>query len=94
MINSLNPGNFDDELLISFDSYTEVLGSCTTTLHDEHYVFGGWNHHNQVKNSFSISRFYSGIKISKIIGCRLTKIGNLAFDFMNGGCNTFDTRDK
>ena len=31
------------------------------------------------------------IKISKIINCKLTKIEELPFDFVNGACNTFSS---
>ena len=29
-------------------------------------------------------------KISKVQGCKLTRVGDLPFDFDAGGCNTFE----
>ena len=29
-------------------------------------------------------------KISKVQDCKLTRVGDLPFDFFSGGCNTFD----
>ena len=45
------------------------------TFRDEFYYFGG--------------RSPNSTQISKIIGCDLTKQGDLTFTFIKGACNTF-----
>ena len=51
---------------------TEIDRSCSITWQNQHYVFGGTNEKTQ---------------ISKIVGCGLTKIGDLDFDHYYGACS-------
>ena len=54
-----------------YDYETEVYKSCSVIWQNENYVFGGENQKRQ---------------IAKIDGCRLRRIGELAFDLMAAGC--------
>ena len=41
---------------------------------------------------YEIEKFYITIviKISRIDGCNVERVGNLEFDFSGGACNTYD----
>ena len=54
---------------------TSVVDGCGVTFRGEFYYFGG--------------RRSNSTQISKIIGCDLTKQGDLTFAFIQGACNTF-----
>ena len=55
----------------AYDDETVVLFSCSIVWQNENYVFGGYNKERQ---------------IAKIDGCRLRRIGELAFNHEYGGC--------
>jgi len=74
MVISLN-GEVDDDLNFTYDlKNTEFTGSCAAALFDRMLVFGGFDQKRQM---------------SEVLDCKLTRIGDLDFDFQYGGCNTF-----
>jgi len=82
---SLN-GAYDNNLNFGYGEKMEVKRSCAATLKGEMYVFSGptLNGHEPV-DSFK--------QISKVGGCKLTRVGDLPYDYEQysggGGCNTF-----
>ena len=74
---------------------TQVYESCSSVLNGELFVFGGQttsnNRRKQVK--FKSNSIFSGlnfyIKVSKVIGCELKRIGDLSYEFDRGACGTF-----
>ena len=71
---------------------TSSYYSCSAQLNGEFYVFGG-----KVKQTTQVGlnsiiltvRFHKSLKMSKVIGCELTRIGDLGFEFDGGACGTF-----
>ena len=41
-------GQIDDDINFTYDANTEVYGSCTASLNNEMFVFGGHNEKRQV----------------------------------------------
>ena len=92
-------GQIDDVNFV-YEDNTQVEASCTASLNGDMYVFGGKNQRKQVGKIFihldilGLKGFYySGanhcFQISKIQNCKLTRIGDLDFNFSYGVCNTF-----
>ena len=61
---------------------TTAYYSCSATLNNEMLIFGGTEPGDYTK------------QISKIIGCRLERIGELPYDFYFGACGTFQFHDS
>merc|ERR1712106_85099 len=71
-------GRQDTDFDFVFGEGTEVDYSCSMTWQNELYIFGG---------------YFKKRQISKLIGCELTKIGELEFDHYGGACaNVADTK--
>ena len=70
MITDLS-GSQITEFDFTYDDETEVEASCSIIWQNENYVFGGLTKKRQ---------------IAKISGCSLLHIGELAFDYIAGGC--------
>ena len=75
------------------DDDTEVFYSCSATLNDELFVFGGYNTSNnkrkQVPYCKIIQKYTVSIEVSKVVDCGLKRIGDLSYDFILGACGTF-----
>ena len=80
------------------DDDTEVFYSCSATLIGELFVIGGSSQRKQVNTFFSqavplwyyqVQKIIEKIKVSKVIGCGLKRIGDLSYDFYFGACGTF-----
>ena len=69
---------------------TEVYDSCSATLNGELFVFGGNTQKKQVKNKDLNCKFNNLLKVSKVIGCELKRIGDLNYDFKFGTCATYN----
>ena len=70
---------------------TEVNYSCSATLNGELFVFGGKTHQKQVKHiDLNCIYNYKLLKVSKVIGCGLQRIGDLSYDFYVGTCATYN----
>ena len=65
-------GREDTNFDFVFGQGTEVRYSCSMTWNNEFYIFGGYSNTRQ---------------ISKLIGCQLTRIGELEFDHQYGACS-------
>ena len=72
-----------------FEKDTEVFGSCAATLNGEHWVIGGQKKKRQVIINSPEIKLLTQFKISKIQNCKLSRVGELDYDFMYGACNTF-----
>ena len=70
---TIDPSGGHSELDFTFASDTEAYLSCSLEWHNRLYVFGGYNQRRQ---------------ISRVVGCGLKRVGNLAFDFYYGACTT------
>ena len=71
---------------------TEVYQSCSAILNGEMLVFGGTSEfafRQVIISTLSCKNDFS-FKISKVIGCELTRIGNLNIDFKIGTCGKFN----
>ena len=68
---------------------TEVVRSCSAILNGELFVFGGSSKKRQVSLNSTpvISIFF--LKLSKVVGCGLKRIGDLSYEFYRGACGTF-----
>ena len=55
-----------------------VSWSCSLTWKNNFYIFGGWGDQNK--------------QISKLVGCKMTRLGSLSFDFYAGGCANMNNR--
>ena len=64
-------GRQDTDFDFAFGEGTEVVCSCSMTWKNELYIFGGGREMRQ---------------ISKLVGCQLTKVGELDFDHYWGAC--------
>jgi len=73
MVITLN-GEVDYDINFTFGVNTEVHQSCAAALFDRMFVFGGYNQKRQM---------------SEVQDCKLKRIGDLDFNFVAGGCNTF-----
>ena len=69
---------------------------CGASIYDEFWYFGGdsSNTRRQVSRKpnedLSYATYtYEFLKLSKIIGCKLTRQADMNFDFRAGSCNTF-----
>ena len=73
------------------DEDTEVYYSCSAQLNGELFVFGGAN--GEKKKQVHLLNYHTckpiKFQISKIIGCGLKRIGDLAYEFFAGACGTF-----
>ena len=67
-------GNIQNVSEFRYGLDTSVVDGCGVTFRGEFYYFGG--------------RRPDSTQISKIIGCDLTKQGDLTFEFIKGACNT------
>ena len=73
------------------DDNTEVHYSCSATLNGELFVFGGNTQKKQVKNKdYKFDDLLNLLKVSKVIGCGLQRIGDLNYDFYFGTCATYN----
>ena len=73
------------------DDNTEVYDSCSATLNGELFVFGGNTQKKQVKNKdYKFDDLLNLLKVSKVIGCGLQRIGDLSYDFQYGTCATYN----
>ena len=68
-------GRQDTDFEFVFGEGTEVKYSCSMTWQNELYIFGGGKQNIRGKR-----------QISKLIGCQLTRIGELEFDHYWGAC--------
>ena len=82
-------GNFDDDIVFTYGTGTEVDASCAATLNNEFWVMGGTYKRRQVIFLFEKNTNHYFFKLSKVEGCKLSKVGELHFDYYRGGCNTF-----
>ena len=48
LIHFLPSGDYDDDIDFTYDFYTEVYGSCSASLNDKMFVFGGMEGKRQV----------------------------------------------
>lgn len=67
-------GNVENDFDISYDSDTEIQGSCGASLNGQFWIIGGWNEPRQ---------------ISRFAGCKLKRIDSLDFYYRYGACNTY-----
>ena len=86
-------GEVDDDIDFTFEQNTEVYGSCATSLEGEMWVLGGEQQQRQVyitKVSQKKIIYAKILKMSKVLDCKLTSVGELPFNYSYGGCNSFD----
>ena len=75
---------------MNFEKRTEVENSCGATLNGQHWIIGGYKKKRQVNHlRKSHSNIETVIKISRIDGCNVKRVGTLEFDFKTGACNTY-----
>ena len=65
-------GRVDTDLRFTFGDDTSVWLSCSLTFQNQHYVFGGSSGYVR--------------QISRTVGCRLQRIGDLPFDHYYAAC--------
>ena len=85
------------------DEDVQVYRSCSATLHGELFVFGGYatsmDKRKQV-STLQLSCFIinllknSKIKVSKVVGCELKRIGELSYEFYQGACGTYSLPEE
>ena len=63
---------------VKYGPETSVYESCSITWKNEFFVFGGNNSDKK--------------QISKMVGCKLTRIGSLDFDHFAGTCSNMNNR--
>ena len=75
---------------MNFEEGTEVHASCGATLNGQNWIIGGRNEKRQASDlSDKHSKFMTDVKISRIDGCNIKRVGSLKFDFSWGACNTY-----
>ena len=69
---------------------TKVHNSCGATLNGQHWIIGGGNDKRQVSDySFDPIKVKITVKVSRIDGCNVKRVGKLPVDFSSGACNTY-----
>ena len=69
-------GQVDTNIDFTLDPDTSVYQSCSLKFKNQHLIFGGEGIYRR--------------QISRIIGCRLQRVGELPFDLRTGACTTID----
>ena len=86
-------GNVNEDLAFEYGDGTETHYGCGATLQNEFWYFGGYNQKRQV-SLIKVTKLHNTFfKLSKIVGCKLERQGDLIFDFDKGSCNTFSQPD-
>ena len=68
---------------------SSVIYSCSATVNDEFYIFGGSGSFSKQVFFIDFAEALIKIQISKINGCSLDRIGQLPHDFYRGACGTY-----
>lgn len=91
-------GGVSENFEFKINNDTQVLMSCSSILKGEVFLFGGYDTNNNIRNQVSLyHKFiltFLFIKVSKIVGCELKRIGDLNYDFYAGACGTYNFPDE